>query len=87
MVQYGGVIICGKKFTIWFFLWLSVLLPANAQIIKKVAPHEEIVLKKVIFLPFYNQDSNVDYAWIETSITLWLDDAASKKYRYIKIPE
>lgn len=53
----------------------------------KTSPREEVALKKVIFLPFYNQDNKRDYAWIETSITLWLDDAARKKYRYIKVPK
>lgn len=73
------------------FLACSILIQnpkyLNAKTKNENPSLEQVVIKKVIFLPFYNKDENADYQWIETSITLWLDGAAKKKYRYIKIPE
>lgn len=73
---------------IWFILFLHFLFafksnPLHAQEKPAIQP----VLKKLIFLSFYNQDNKSIYRWIENSITDWIDIAAQKKYKYVKIPK
>jgi hypothetical protein len=45
------------------------------------------VAKKLLFLPFYNQANNVNFAWLETTIGESINDNAKTKYRYVKIDD
>ena len=43
--------------------------------------------KKLLFLPFYNEASEADFAWLENSIGHSIDEAARKKYNYVRIDD
>lgn len=45
------------------------------------------MLKKLLFLPFYNEAQNADFGWLETTIGESLHDSAKTKYRYTRIDD
>jgi len=70
-----------------FGLALWLLLQPGAVNAAKASPNAPLVKKRLIFLPFFNQDAKSIYTWVENSISDWIHTAAQQKFNYDKIPE
>lgn len=55
--------------------------------IGKTKPITIVAPKKLLFLPFYNEAANKNFAWLETTIGHSLHESAKKKYNYEKIDD
>jgi hypothetical protein len=55
--------------------------------IRKSKPIAIVAPKKLLFLPFYNEAANKNFAWLETTIGHSIHDSAKKNYNYEKIDD
>lgn len=78
------------RFCLFFVLLFPgavISLTAENQPAFKSKPVELVQSKKLLFLPFYNETGDKNFAWLETNIGDSLHDAARKKYSYEKISD
>lgn len=70
-------------------VWAGKITAAGAEpkSIGKSKPIAMIAPKKLLFLPFYNEAANKNFAWLETTIGHSLHDSAKKKYNYEKVDD
>jgi len=80
------------NYLLFIFILICSLLPCqlhaarNAELGKGAAV-ELIAPKKLLYLPFYNEAANPDFAWLENSIGHSLHESARTKFKYDKIDD
>jgi hypothetical protein len=96
---FGGVAVAHLKHRFSLALLCAFLLSNEASAMGAVEPASgaavtrteknlvSAIPKKLLFLPFYNEANETNFAWLETSIGNGIHEAAQKKYRYVKIDD
>jgi hypothetical protein len=60
---------------------------SEPKTIRKSKPIAIVAPKKLLFLPFYNEAANKNFAWLETTIGHSLHESAKQKYNYEKVDD